>query len=364
MRFLVSTRKGLFLVEKANQRWLSKCVGFLGDNVTLTLPIKQDQTKQTWFAALNLGHFGVKLKSSSDEGQTWNECSVPEYPAGETLTTMDGKPPVPATLKLIWSLEANQQGRIWAGTAPGGLFHSDDLGSTWTLNRKLWDEPARSQWLGGGYDWPGIHSIMIDPRNSKTIRLGISSGGVWRSDDNGETWIVKSEGLFAEYMPTDQRFNPSIQDAHRVVQCSGSPDHLWLQHHNGIFRSKDDGETWQHCEHAKPTGFGFAVAVHPHQPNTAWFVPAVKDECRVPKDGKLVVSRTTDGGQTFEILGNGLPQEPCYDIAYRHALDVDQTGNVLAFGTTTGGFWISENSGESWIQLASRLPPIHAVRVV
>jgi photosystem II stability/assembly factor-like uncharacterized protein len=111
-----------------------------------------------------------------------------------------------------------------------------------------------------------------------------------------------------------------------------------------------------------PSVFGFGVAVHPNDPLKAWFVPAVKDERRVPVEGKLVVSRTRDSGKTFEVLRNGLPQENCYDIVYRHALAIDQTGNRLAFGSTTGGLWTTDDQGDHWKEATMRLPPIHAVQ--
>ena len=112
----------------------------------------------------------------------------------------------------------------------------------------------------------------------------------------------------ADFMPPDREFDPDIQDPHRVVRCAAAPDVLWTQHHNGIFRSIDDGDLWTEITEAGPSTFGFAVAVHPHDPDTAWFVPAIKDEVRVPVDGRFVVTRTRDGGATFDVLADGLPQ--------------------------------------------------------
>jgi hypothetical protein len=112
----------------------------------------------------------------------------------------------------------------------------------------------------------------------------------------------------------------------------------------------------------EPSAFGFAVAVHPNDPDTAWFVPAVSDQRRIPADGRVVVTRTRDGGRTAEVLRNGLPQEHAYDLTFRHALDVDETGNVLAFGSTTGGLWTSDNQGDSWQCVSAHLPPIYCVR--
>jgi len=147
-----------------------------------------------------------------------------------------------------------------------------------------------------------------------------------------------------------------------MVQCRDAPDCFWVQHHNAVFRSTDGAMSWQEVPHAKPSTFGFAVAVHPHQPEVAWLVPAVKDECRIPVDARVVVARTRDGGETFEVLRRGLPEEPAYDLIYRHALDVDDTGQCLAIGSTTGSLWVSEDQGDSWTTISTHLPPIAAVR--
>lgn len=133
---------------------------------------------------------------------------------------------------------------------------------------------------------------------------------------------------------------------------------MWTQHHNGIFRSHDAGRTWRSINDA----FGFAVAVHPRDADTAWFVPAIKDELRYPADGKLAVTRTRDGGKSFETLREGLPQQDAYDLVYRHGLDIDASGARLAIGSTTGGLWLSTNGGDSWRCLAVHLPPIYCLR--
>jgi hypothetical protein len=115
---------------------------------------------------------------------------------------------------------------------------------------------------------------------------------------------------------------------------------------------------------AKPSSFGFAVAVHPQDPGTAWFVPGISDERRIPPSGELVVTRTRDGGQSFAVLRNGLPQQHAYDIVFRHGLDLDETGDRLAFGSTTGGMWVSEDQGDSWQCVSHNLPPVYCVRFV
>ncbi len=265
----------------------------------------------------------------------------------------------------MWAIQpggADEPGVIWCGTMPGGLFRSADGGDTWELNRPLWDDPRREEWFGGGADHPGLHSICVDPRDSTHVLVGVSCGGVWRTRDGGATWDLAGTGMRAEFMPPERAFDPNVQDPHMLVQCRANPDVLWVQHHNGIFRSTDCGATWQEIADVAPSAFGFAVAVHPRDSDTAWFVPAIKDEKRYPVDGRVVVTRTRDGGRTFETLSRGLPQEHAYDLVYRHALDVDGGGTTLAFGSTTGSAWISEDSGDSWQTVSANLPPVHAIR--
>ncbi len=137
---------------------------------------------------------------------------------------------------------------------------------------------------------------------------------------------------------------------------------MWVQHHNGIFVSSDEGRNFTEIKDVKPSVFGFPVAVHPRDPDTAWFVPEIKDEKRIPVGGKLAVTRTRDGGKTFDVLSTGLPQEHAYDVVYRHALDLDTSGTRLAMGSTTGGLWVSEDAGDSWSMVTHTLPPVYAVR--
>lgn len=368
-RVLLGTRKGLFLLKRANAgAWKIQHAAFVGDNVPMLLPNSHDGA---WYAALNHGHFGNKLHRSIDQGRSWTEIGVPAYPEkapGEPdeLLPMSGQP-WPKSLKLVWALESAGPDRadcLWCGTIPGGLFFSRDRGQSWQLVNGLWDHPSRREWFGGGADYPGIHSVCVDPRDSRVVRVGVSCGGVWATRDGGETWNCEATGMRAEYMPPERQFDPNIQDPHRLVQCPTQPDRLWVQHHNGIFRSVNGGAQWEEITGVQPSVFGFGVVVHPRQADTAWFVPAIKDEKRIPVDGRLVVTRTRDGGKTFDVLRGGLPQEHAYDLVFRHALDIDPSGDRLVFGSTTGSVWISENQGDSWSTVSTHLPPVYCARFV
>ncbi len=358
---LVSTRKGLFTLGSRGS-WDISQADFLGDNVTLAL---HDPRSGYRYAALDHGHFGVKLHRKKP-GEGWSEIATPAFPQKpDDVSDTDGWGKViPWTVMRVWALEAggpDQPGLLWCGTIPGALFRSDDHGDTWNWVKSLWDHPSRKRWMGGGADYPGIHSICIDPRDSRTVRLGVSCGGVWRTRDLGETWNLTATGMRADFLPPEQQGDPEIQDAHFLVQCEGDPERLWVQHHNGIFRSDNCGLQWHELQDVKPSSFGFAVAVHPLEPDTAWFVPGIKDEKRYPVAGGLVVTRTRDGGNSFDVLTNGLPQLHAYDVVYRHALSIDSTGDSLAFGSTTGGLWVTEDQGDHWHEITHTLPPIYAV---
>ncbi len=363
MKALVGTRKGLFTLAYNKARWQIDHVDFLGEPVPAAVVDEGGRT----FAALGTGHWGAHLWRH--DGKNWNEVATPQYPPrpddADDVSPMTQQP-WPWALDLMWTLEtghADRPGELWCGTIPGGLFRSADSGATWELNRPLWDTPERATWFGGGYDFPGIHTVSVDPRSADTILVGISCGGAWITRDGGASWTVTT-GMRNEYMPPGEEYTPSAQDPHRLARCAGHPDVVWNQHHNGCFRSTDGGATWSEITERPPSVFGFAVAAHPSDPNTAWFVPAVKDEMRVPVDGALVVTRTTDGGKSFDSFGEGLPADHAYDLIYRHGFDVDPTGEHLLMGSTTGSLWASGNAGETWTTVAPNLPPIYFARFI
>lgn len=340
-------------VRARDGSWSVASHSFLGEPVSAVLP---PGPGGTMLAALNLGHFGVKVHRSADGGATWTEVATPTYPEQPA----DAAGP-PWKMVQIWSLARSGDGTVWAGTLPGGLFRSDDDGSSWQLVRSLWDMPERLEWMGGGYDVPGIHSLCPHPTNPAELLVAVSCGGAWRSTDGGASWASRAQGMRADFMPPERAEDPNIQDAHCVVRCAAAPDVLWCQHHGGIWRSTDNAASWHELE-APVSSFGFTVAVHPQDPDTAWFVPAVADQCRVPVGGALVVNRTRDGGRTWQTLRAGLPQQHAYDLMYRHALDVSPDGRQLMMGSTTGGVWASDDGGEHWQAVSLNLPMVHAVR--
>ncbi|MCG8306199.1 MAG: glycoside hydrolase [Cytophagales bacterium] len=352
---LIGTRKGLVIYDKAaTDKWVFRKVEFLGLPVSISYV---DALTGTWWACLDHGHWGNKLHRSFDKGATWEEVAAPKYPEGEEI-----KEGVPASLRYLWamaSMSNGQSSKLLIGTEPGGLFTSDNNGSTFELNRGLWDHPSRkNHWFGGGRDHPGIHSILIDPHNPDRIYVGISCAGVFETTDGGKTWNPKNKGLTADFLPDPHA--EVGQDPHLLVACDSNFEVMWQQNHCGIFRSSDGGENWKNIsDETGEANFGFAIAADSNNENVAWVVPAISDEIRVAIDNSLCVCRTEDGGKTWDTFRKGLPQGHSFDITYRHALDQDE--ETLAFGTTTGNLYLSDDHGESWNCLNNNLPMVYSV---
>jgi len=352
---LLGTRKGLLTFARQGSTWGLSGEHFVGVAVPYAI---RDARHDTWWASLDHGHWGSKLQRSRDGGQTWTEITAPKYPEGAEV-----KPGKPAAVKYLWVIQpslASEPQTLYVGSEPGGLFVSGDGGDTWELNQALWNHPSRADsWFGGGRDEPGIHSIFVDPRNPRRVLVGISCAGVFETIDAGTSWQPRNRGLLAEYMP-----NPHAEvghDAHFMMACAAAPDTLWQQNHCGIFRTTDGGQNWAAVSRKGDTAhFGFVVAVDPQDGQTAWVIPATADEKRIAVERAMCVCRTTDGGATWQRFSSGLPQENCYDFAFRHALD--QSGDTLVFGTNTGALYFSDDRGETWQTIASRLPPIYSVR--
>ena len=348
-RILLATRKGLFRLLRTDHRWQIESPSFLGVPAMVT---ECDPRTGTIYAGVGHGHFGPKVHRSTDGGVTFEEVETPRFDEA------DG-----ASVKSIWALatDPRHERGLWLGTVPGALFHSTDGGGSWQLVRSLWDDPSREKWFGGGTDEPALHTIDVDPRDPNRVVLGISCAGVWETIDGGESWTSIGTGLHADYMPPDQATEMVVQDPHMIHRSDADPEVLWMQHHNGVFRSTDSGHSWAECKTVEPSTFGFAVAADPTNRDVAWTVPGIDDGVRVACDAAVCVSRTEDGGKTWTALREGLPQEHAYDITFRHALDVSADGRRLCFGTVAGNVWISEDRGDSWQTIGQHFPLVHSV---
>ncbi len=351
---LLGTRKGLIVCRKKAADWKIDDIHFEGIPVSIAWA---DERNGHWWACLDHGHWGVKMHRSPDQGATWEEVTAPAYPEG-----LEIKEGVPATTRYLWAMQhggASNPNRLWVGTEPGGLFRSDDGGSSFRLIESLWNHPTRpEQWFGGGRDHAGIHSVVVDPRNEDRVLVGISVAGVFETTDAGKTWAIRNKGLRADFMPDP--YAEMSHDPHILVAAPSNPDVLWQQNHCGIFRSTDGAASWEDVSEAEgPAKFGFALAVAGDNPDQAWVAPAVSDVTRVAVKNALCISRTDDGGKTWKDFRKGLPQDYSFDIVYRHALAA--SGDEVVFGTTTGNVFLSGDRGETWQVLSNYLPMVYSV---
>lgn len=395
-RIFLGTRKGTIILERKGDSY--EAVKFAHEGVPVSFVARDPRTGTIW-AGLEHGHWGPKLSRSKDNGETWEDAPQIKYPEGtKWIDGFEGDPEGPpadgddaeskpktpklkdAKLLKIWDIafgNDDQPGRIYVGTIPGGLFVSDDDGETFELNMPLWNHESRggdltqgdlagrkSHWFGGGagingVHAAGLHSVAVDPSDGDHLYVGVSCAGVLETTDGGKTWGGRNKGMTVTFLP-----NPEPEwghDPHFVTLCKGDPKHLWQQNHCGVFYSDNGAESWQ-CADAKDDGvhFGFAVASDEKDGKTAWLVPAVADDSRNAIDASLFVARTQDGGKSWERLTKGLPQGNAYDLVYRHALD--NSGDTLAFGSTTGNVYFSNDRGDTWACAGNHFPPIYSVR--
>lgn len=355
-QLVLGTKKGLITYSSIDHQWRHTATHFLGIPVSAFL---RDSRTGHWWAALNHGHWGIKLHHSKDEGKNWTEIEVPKFPEGSEF-----KAGVPATVQDIFCIQEGgkeEPGTLWIGTRPGALFKTEDSAKTFQLNEALWNLPSRQnpqQWFGGGWDEPIIHSIEIHPENKDHIYIGISVAGVFVSKDGGKSWQPKNKGCLVNFLPDPE---PEIgHDPHRLLMVKSQPDVLWQQNHCGVFKTNSAAEKWEIAsKEGEAAHFGFAIVPDDSNTEEAWIVPAISDETRVAVDQHLRVFHTTDSGKTWTSKSKGLPLDPAYDLVYRHALDKQK--DTIAFGTTTGNLYLSEDRGENWKSISANLPQINVL---
>lgn len=383
-QILVGTRKGTFIIKKTDREWRPSQTAHLGQGVNF---VAKDPNSGTLWAALGHGHWGAKLSRSTDGGETWSDATQIKYPSdarylappAPTEEDSDGAAGAtvlkPAVLLKLWCISFGAPGTIYVGTIPGGLFESHDDGKSFELNLALWNHESRggdlslgegtgtTHWFGTpaseGEFAPGIHSILVDPADPQHLWVAISTAGVLESTDGGKSWRGRNDGMTNDYLP-----NPQAEwghDPHAIEMCAADAKHIWQQNHCGVFYSDNGAKNWSKVSNpSQGVRFGFPVVVDANDGRTAWLVPGKSDMQRTTVDGSLFVAHTQDGGKTWTELREGLPQEHAYDVVYRHALA--NHGDLLAFGSTTGNLYVSEDRGTTWQTIANNLPPVYSVR--
>ena len=347
---LVGTTKGLFLLDGAAQLKGPFLVG------TSVPSVAYDRRRGRILAGATSFFFGTSVRTSDDCGQSWTEPETPN------LAFPEGTEAKVAQAWQITPMGPEQPDVVYVGVEPAALFRSEDGGQSFELVRGLWDHPHRPTWQPGGGGL-GLHTILPDPRDAKRMLIAISTGGVYATDDGGETWRASNKGIRAEFMPEDQRFPEYGQCVHKVGRDASNPDRLFLQNHFGLYRSDDCGASWTDIANGVPSDFGFPIVTHPSQPGTAYIIPLIADVKRWTTDAACRVYRTTDAGASWEPLTCGLPQQDAYITVLRDAFATDGADPAgLYFGTRGGELYASQDDGQTWQVLAEHLPPILCVR--
>ena len=354
---LVGTMKGAFIFRSdgARKKWDVAGPYFPGRSV-YAMNFDGRNGRQRLWAAVNSSFWGSFLSSSNDFGKTWSdpEAYNIKFPEGSEVS-----------LKQIWQIvpgHPSDPDTLYCGVEPAALFKSTDAGETWSLERGLFDHPHRTQWMPGGGGLC-LHTILPDPSNDQRLFVAISTGGVYRTDDGGQNWQPRNKGIFVKFLPPGQQYPEWGQCVHKVVSHAANPDRMFLQHHWGVYRSDDAGDSWIDIGKGLPSDFGFALEIDPHDANTVYIIPIESDEFRCTPEAKLRVYRTRNAGESWEALTEGLPQEDAFETILRDSMKADANDPTgLYFGTRNGKLFGSNNGGDSWTAISEGLPAITCVK--
>lgn len=363
VRVLVGTRKGAFILTSDGKRkqWDVSGPHFAGWEMYHLKGSPVDPNRL--YASQSSGWFGQTMQRSNDGGKTWE-------PVGN-LFKYEGVPgthqwydgtPHPWEFKRVWHLEPSltDPDTVYAGVEDAALFRSSDGGQTWQELEGLRCQDSGSSWQPGAGGLC-LHTVILDPKDSKRITVAISAAGVFRTDD-GKTWQPKNRGLRSQYIP-----DPEAEVGHcvhHVAMHPLRPNVLFMQKHWDVMRSDDGGDSWYEVSGDLPTDFGFTIDVHAHDPETIYVVPIKSDSEHYVPEGKLRVYRSRSGGNEWEPLTQGLPQSDCYVNVLRDAMDVDALEPCgVYFGTTGGQVYGSADDGDTWAPIVRDLPSVLSVEV-
>ncbi|MBV9856947.1 MAG: exo-alpha-sialidase [Streptosporangiaceae bacterium] len=362
VRVLAGTRKGAFVLTSDGKRekWDVSGPHFGGWEIYHLKGSPADPGRL--YASQSTGWFGQLIQRSDDGGATWNPVGNDFSYVGDPGTHLwyDGTPR-PWEFKRIWHLEPSpgDPDTVYAGAEDAGLFKSSDGGATWRELTGLRLQDSAKGWQPGAGGMC-LHTIILDPRHSGRMFTAISAAGAFRSDDDGETWRPVNRGLHSDGIP-----NPDAEVGHcvhHVEMHPSRPQTLFMQKHWDVMRSDDGAESWREVSGNLPTDFGFAIGVHAHEPETIYVVPIKSDGEHYPPEGKLRVYRSRSGGDEWEPLTSGLPQQDCYVNVLRDAMSVDTLDECgIYFGTTGGQVYVSADSGDSWAPIVRDLPAVLSV---
>jgi photosystem II stability/assembly factor-like uncharacterized protein len=364
VRVLAGTRKGAFVLtaDGTRRQWDVSGPFFGGWEIYHVKGSPADP--QRLYASQSSGWSGQVIQRSDDGGKTWdpvgNQFSYDGVPG--THQWYDGTPH-PWEFARVWHLEPapDDPDTVYAGVEDAGLFRSTDGGESWEELPGLRTHGSGSSWQPGAGGMC-LHTIIVDPSQHSRMFAAISAAGAFRSDDAGQTWRPVNRGLHSDDIPDpDAEVGHCV---HRIAQHPARPDVLYMQKHWDVMRSDNAGESWREVSGNLPSDFGFPIDVHAHEPDTVYVVPITSDAEHFPPEGKLRVYRSKTGGDDWEPLTSGLPQQHCYVNVLRDAMAVDSLDECgIYFGTTGGQVYASPDAGDTWAPIVRDLPAVLSVEV-
>ena len=364
VRVLVGTHKGAFVITADGKRdkWKISEPHFGGWDIYHMKGSPADPNRL--YASQTSSWSGQVIQRSDDGGVTWepvgNKFSYEGTPG--THEGFDGTQH-PWSFVRVWHLEPSltDPDTVYAGIEDAALFISTDAGDNWAEMPGLRGHGSGSSW-GPGAGGMCLHTVIVDPQKSSRMFAAISAAGAFRSDDSGQTWKPINRGLRSEGIPDeDAEVGHCV---HRIALHPSRPDVLYMQKHWDVMRSDNGGDSWREISGNLPTDFGFPIDVHAHEPETIYVVPITSDSLHFPPDGQLRVYRSRTGGDEWEPLTNGLPQQHSYCNVLRDAMAVDSLDECgIYFGTTSGELYASPDSGDTWSPIAEHLPAVLSVEV-
>ena len=365
---LVGTRKGAFILTGNQSRRNWRLTGPYNPGTDIFHLVYDSRNGGRLLAASNSMWFGPQVEYSDDLGKTWEQASQqPRFADKPEYAEHDGP-----TVNNVWHIEPGSDGEpgtLYAGVQPAALFKSKDGGVTWREVAGLGRHPTRPEWMPG-FGGLCLHSIALDRDSPDRMWVGISAAGVFRTDDGGETWRPANRGVRADFIPGDP-LPEWGQCPHKLLTHPRAPGLLYQQNHCGVYRSDNHGDRWIDITEGLPSRFGFVLGLHPRQPDTLFVLPEdevlgtdVGGGIRYASGARFRVFRSRTGGQDWEPLTNGLPQEHAYVHVLREGMATDSLDPAGVYlGTVNGQVFYSRDEGDSWEIMVDNLPPINSVEV-